>query len=225
MTRLYSRRITCYNCGNTSEYTVLASTSQFGDPDLDTRPAETERSSILYWIQCCPSCGYCSVDVSKGLPGFGEVVRSEAYAEQRDSAEYPELANRFLCWALLQESEGDCAEAAWAILHAAWICDDAEDAGAALRCRRRAIALLQRARAEGVGFADGVGVEEAILADLYRRSGQFEEVGGICEAGLAKGPGDLVGRVLSFQTALAAREDGGCYTVTDAKRFAATLPC
>lgn len=225
MTRMYLERITCFICHDTNDYPVIRSTSQFGHPDLDTRPSEMARSTIVYRIMCCPSCGYCAPDVSKGQPHFNEVVGSEAYVEQRDSAAYPELTNRFLCWVLLQESVGNHAEASRAALQAAWICDDAEEAEASVRCRERAIALLQRARAEGVGFAEEVGVEEAVLADLFRRSRQFEEVEGVCEEGLAKNPGDVVRKVLSFQSALARREDVGWYTVADAERFAAASPC
>ena len=55
----------CYVCGKMSEQMVLVSTNQFGYPDLDLRPPEMERSTMDWWIEECPHCGYVAPDLSE----------------------------------------------------------------------------------------------------------------------------------------------------------------
>lgn len=205
----------CLVCGKSSDYPVIASTNLFGSRDLDTRPPQMMRSTIFAWIHRCPSCGYCAPNVSEGHAIAAQVVHSEAYLAQRSDKSYPVLANSFLCWALVQEAAGDYAEAIWAAIHAAWVCDDASAIVAADQCRQRAIDLIRRAQAQGISFAEGAGVEQGILADLLRRSGQFDQVEAVCEEGLAKNPEEIVRQVLVFQQALALREDRECHTVAE----------
>ncbi len=215
MTTLFKEKKKCLVCSKTNEYTAIGSTNQFGPPDLDTRPPEMMRSTIAFWIHRCPSCGYCAPDVSKGPSLAAQIVKSEAYLKQRGNHSYPELANRFLCWAIVQETAGDHVGAGWAAIHAAWACDDAEARAASAQCRTRATGLLRHAKANGISYAPGAGVEEAILADLLRRSGQFDQVGTICLEGLAKDPEDIVRQILVFQQALALRQDRECHTIAE----------
>jgi hypothetical protein len=62
-----------------------------------------------------------------------------------------------------------------------------------------------------------VGTQEAILADLYRRAGQFGQVAAICDEGLAKGPGEVITKILEFQKTLAERRDLARHTVAHAR--------
>jgi len=230
-----------------------------------------------------------------------QIVQSDAYAQQRDDASYPGLANEFLCWAISQETVGDLSNAGWAATCAAWVCDDAvrlwqelvdappsdlmalwtpaslaaelaevygmdgnkvwqefdrlggfgnkvpeiwqpdsvlrlferwsgitihpdHAAQAAERCRQRAVGLFTEAQANGLSFTDGPGAEEAVLADLLRRSGTFDRVDAVCQAGLAVAQEDVVIQILKSQRILAARQDRACYTVTDATEFAEDSP-
>lgn len=216
MTTLFKTTEACLICGQSHEYVGIGSTNEFGSPDLDTRPPEMRRSTILYWIRRCPSCGYCAPQVSEGPQEAKELIACEAYRQQLDDPSYPELANRFLCWALIQERAGSDARAGWAALHAAWACDDQGASEAARRCRLRALELFRRSQAKGRPFIEGRGAEQILLADLLRRSGRFEEVEAVCEEGLRANPNKLVREVLAFQKRLALLKDDRAHRIEEA---------
>jgi len=216
MTTLFKTTETCRICGQSHEYVGIGSTNEFGSPDLDTRPPEMRRSTILYWVRRCPSCGYCAPQVSEGPEEAKEIVASEEYRRQLDDRAYPELANRFLCWALIQERVGSYARAGWAALHAAWACDDQGASEAARRCRLRALELFRQSQAQGKPFIEGRGAEQVLLADLLRRSGCFEQVAAVCQEGLRANPTQLVREVLAFQEVLARLKDDRAHRIEEA---------
>jgi len=205
----------CFICDTPNKYVDIASTNLLGAPDLDTRPPEMMRSTIHYWVRCCVSCGYCAPALSNGPEVAGHIVQSPAYLQQKNNPAYPELANKFLCSALIKEAERDFSSAGWEAIHAAWACDDAQATEAAEKCRKKAIAFFEQARAQNASFAQGAGVEEAILADLLRRSRQFDRVGAVCRQGLAGVPETTVQKILNFQQMLARQQDAGGHTVAE----------
>jgi hypothetical protein len=219
MTTLFREKETCFVCGKSSEYTVLGSTNAFGSPDLDLRPPPMKRSTITHWIQRCPFCGYCAASISEGPKIAKRIVTSSDYAEQLAASTFPALANQFLCWALIQAANGEDAGAAMAALHAAWICDDERAMAKADICRRKAIAQFTNARAKGQQFAEDGAAEALLLADLYRRTGQFNQVKAICEQELARHPGDLMTSLFSAQRQLAQNQDIQRYTVEEALKL------
>lgn len=175
MTTLLKTSVQCFVCGKTSEHTEVGSYYQAVGPDLDTRPGEMGRSTMEYWIQECPFCGHCAPEISKGQPDRVEIVRSEAYQTRLRRDEYPRLANRFLCWALVQETAGNFVDAGWASLHGAWALDDVAEDEASNRCRVRAAELFEKAIAAGQTLMEQDGGTEALLTDLWRRAGHFEK--------------------------------------------------
>lgn len=215
MTTLFEQTETCHICGSEVDYMAVGSTNTFGSPDLDTRPPEMARSTITFWIRECASCGYCAPDLSREQAQAEQTVRSSAYKSQLNHSAYPQLANRFLCWAMVQEAAGVYPSAGWAAVHAAWACDDANSPDAADQCRLRAAQLFQEAKANNSRFAQGAGMEEAILADLLRRSGRFEEAEMVCRQGLDAGAEDVVKQVLTFQARLARQHDRKPYTIEE----------
>lgn len=220
MTTLYRVQDKCLVCGRRKQHTALQSTNQFGPPDMDTRPPAMLRSTISLWIRCCPSCGYCAPQLSEGPEIAKEAVKSEPYRLQLKNRSYPKLANHFLCWAMIQEAAGDNVAAAWACLHAAWACDDARASQAAVLSRSRAAGLFLRARTGGASFADQAGVEEAILADVLRRSARAEQAIAMCEEGLKREPEETVRQVLLHEKALAQQGDTACHRVPEGMRAA-----
>jgi len=188
----------CGICRQTSTQVEIASTSVFGPPDLDTRPALLMRNSINAWIQACPFCGYCSPDISECAPETASIVRSKAYQQQRESHEYPDLANQFLCWSVIQEKPLELVSAVGEIphaggvrfetvqerserfisagqasLHAAWVCDDARNDVAARKCRIRAVGLFNLGTVGGQPLFKQRADQFVFLADLMRRAGRF----------------------------------------------------
>jgi hypothetical protein len=115
--------VTCYVCNQASTQILIASYYNVGSPDLDTRPPEMQRSTLPHWVQVCPHCGYVAFEISEGTDATPLIIRSDDYRAQLTDPAYPELANRFLCWALAQEQQGKFIGAGWSSVHAAraWI--------------------------------------------------------------------------------------------------------
>lgn len=216
MTLWFPEEVKCGVCGKTSTHDILISTSTVGRPDLDTRPSEMERSTIDTWIQACSFCGYCFPDISKPTEGASEVMSSTAYKQQFNNSEFPELANHFLCYSLIEEADRDYASAGWACIHAAWACDDNGFSASAKKCRDKAVRLLQEAKEAGQDFAEGESTEDVILVDLLRRSGQFELALAICNDALEKNPEETISDILHLQETLIGNSDVACHTVDEA---------
>jgi hypothetical protein len=210
MTRLGEEERKCYLCGATHVYLGVLSTNKCGAPDLDTRPAEMLRSTLPYWIQRCPACGYCAPDVATGTPGFREIVTDRAYQRCIKDASYTELANSFRGRAILQEAIGDIVDAGWAYLHAAWACDDTERFDAAWLCRLQAVRAFKHARAQGLTFAEERGSEVIMLADLWRRSGHFEQAIEAGQTGLREIHDVATRQVLQYEISLAWQRETRC---------------
>ena len=115
----------CSVCGKESEHRVLMSSNTFGGgPDLDTRPAEMMRSTMCYWVQECPHCGYISEDISDETSVGKEYLDSEEYIKCNNLKLPTDLANKFYKYYLLNIKDENPKDAFLAALHTAWICDD-----------------------------------------------------------------------------------------------------
>ena len=181
MTTMFEVEKICSECGRASKHRACASTYNYGSPDLDTRPPEMSRSTINTWISTCPACGYCAPDISEQIEKASEIIHSDAYQRQLNDLESPKLANAFICYSIIKQSLGEFAEASWASIHAAWVCDDnGSDVGSKV-FRARAVTLQQMAKDKGQILTEQAGAEEAIMVDLLRRSGQFDYALKFCE--------------------------------------------
>lgn len=219
MTTMYPQDATCSHCGTTSEFMEIGSTSVFGSPDLDLRPAPLARHNSAYDVQRCPHCGYCAPDISVPLVAEAakQLISSDVYQNQLNHADFPQVANTFICWALLSQTEGDSPSVtAWAFLKAAWACDDQEQDVLARYCRVRAAESFQQEIADGDMELNEPGSAEALLTDVLRRSGQFESAQVSCEQGLGMADNGTLQAILHFQQTLIARQDSGCHTIEQA---------
>ena len=63
---------------------------------------------------------------------------------------------------------------------------------------------------------EGRGDEQALLADLLRRSGRFEQEEAICQEGLQANPSQTIRDMLAFQKALALRKDDKRHRIEEA---------
>jgi hypothetical protein len=195
---------------------VICSTNTFGSPDLDTRPSEMQRSTIFAWVERCPHCGYCASDVSESHPEASSVVEGEEYQDQLNDPACPELANSFLCEAIIEREAGNYAAATWALIHAAWVCDDSDLPIQATVCRHKATDMFVRAEGHGQPLTDQAGVSTAILVDLLRRSGRLigaRRVATSRREGISE---DIILRILDFQAALVEKGDVACHTIAEA---------
>lgn len=216
MTTISFTAKTCIVCRAEHEYTEIDSTMVFDSPDLDSRPPEMMRSTIFAWVQCCPACGYCAEDVSKAPKQAKVIVKSTQYQAQLADPAMPEMANHFLCQAMIHEHAGDYAAAAWAIVHAARVCDDEEKSESAKICRIRAANMVLRAIAAGQEFTEQRGAETVIPADLLRRAGAFAEARTIIARRRPGITDSTILRLLAFQDSLIARGDVARHTLDEA---------
>ena len=128
---------------------MITSTSSFGPPGLDLRPAPPHGSSVDLWVMDCPLCGYCAPDLDKPIDlgndwqslggalndsldrhGAWRLVVRELMASTRYLTPFdikdaiPKQAIAHLRCGVMQHAGGHPAEAGHSALCAAWLCDD-----------------------------------------------------------------------------------------------------
>jgi hypothetical protein len=208
--------VVCALCGREGSYMEPRAGAEIHPPDFDTRPGEFVRSTVTEWIQRCPHCGYAAPEVDKAHPAAAEIVRSHEYQERLASPGLPEDARRFAAHSFLLERLGQFADAGWTMLHAAWVCDDVPDDGAARRCRMEAISLWRRGKAAGQKFMDDYGQEFALAADVLRRAGEFDAARETCLEGLAlEKVAPLVEDLLRRQLTLIQQRDASAHSMAE----------
>jgi hypothetical protein len=216
MTKLYKKKHRCGLCGNVNDYIVVGSTSTFWSPDLDTRPSQLKRSTIIAWVKRCPECGYCASDITNAPFQARSVVHSSQYAQQLSEESNPELANSFLCKALIDQAVGNYATASWACIHAAWACDDAKKVKPARKCRSKALDMINKCITAGYSVSEEDGEEIAIQVDLLRRASHIEEAKNfITDKRNAITNGKMI-QILDFQYYLLTKSDESCHTIAEA---------
>lgn len=216
MTMLFNEKTRCAVCGLINEYTGIASTNAFGSMDLDTRPPEMKRSAIFAWVQRCPGCGYCASQVSQAPSQAADLVHSPQYTRQLSDSTFPDVANSFLCKALIEESAADFAAATWSLMSAAWACDDAEKPQAARTCRSKAADMTVKALSNGQKISPQEEAETAIQVDLLRRAGRIAEAQQLIAEKRPTITDDLISKVLTFQDALLSNGDEACHRISEA---------
>ena len=208
----------CYACGEESKYPEVGFMN-LGTPDyLDGRPADSHSSVLYMFLQQCLSCGYCTLDVSKGSPKYIEISKTEEYQKQAFNRDYPVTANKYLCWAIIQENFGKYNEAGLAALYASWICDDDKEAKEkSLECRAKAIDFFIKSDEAGQEFAINKTEEQLILIDIHRRNSEFDLAQKICNILLSKELSERDKTKVLFQEDLIDDKDSGRYRIKDSE--------
>jgi hypothetical protein len=207
----------CSACGETETFLEVNKPEGTIVYDLDSRPNEPYRSTIENWIEACPKCNFCAPRIDQEIVGSKGTVESEDYEMQFHSVKYPQLANKFLCYSIIQVHEGNFSEAGWACVHAAWVCDDNEHNGSA-ELRIRAAELFEKALLKGQEVISERGGPGVLLIDLFRRAGEFGKAREYCDIGLSKEEDETVASIIKFESELIEKKDKGVYTVDDALR-------
>lgn len=218
MTTVHRVQVKCGNCGHASEQTVVMSTNAFGAPDLDTRPPEMARSTLPFYVQVCPSCGYCASDLSDPLAtGVEEVLLSSEYEDLLKLCDLPVLAREFLCLSLIYAQMQKFNGAGWACLRSAWVCDDLLDAEGAMGSRIRALEHFARAAAEGQRYMTNAIEEDVLRLDLMRRAERFDDALALCQRIEESAPAGLLAEIVAFQRNLIERRDTDAHTIEEAR--------
>ena len=213
MTLPYYDNVICAVCGAKTSVSGLLSTNAMGPSDLDTRPPEMERSTMEYWVQCCSKCGYCADDLSDGKKNSSWLIDTSEYHLRLNEENYPALANHFRCLSLINETDGEYSKAAWASLHGAWVCDDADLLEQSYTCRINAIRLLREAEDNENNFSDQEGVTDLVLIDMLRRVGKYEEATREITNRQFNNDNPSLLRILIFQSILIGKQDRSCHTI------------
>lgn len=207
----------CCLCGARSEQRLVGAMQTLGLPDLDTRPAEIARSALPFGVQRCPTCGYCARDISLEYPQAEQLVHSPAYEKILHRRNITEKAREFLAWALIQEANEEYGGAGWSALHAAWACDDADKPKGAAECRQLALERFTRqlARQGHITGLDDPAIIRLVLADLCRRTEQFEPAARWAREGQERKPTDIVRFALELELALIEDQDAACHSLEE----------
>lgn len=201
--------ITCAVCGRESRQREVRGTGPAGPPDLDLRPGETMRSTMAYWLQQCPTCGYAAPRLDEASEAIAAVVAGGPYRALLAESSYPPLARRFLCRAMILEETGELHAAAEATLQAAWVADDTRKTELAREWRLTAVALFRQGPPPDLE-------QQVRIVDILRRAGDF---GGAAAQANALERGRLpepVDRVVAFERRLIAAGDVRAYSVASA---------
>lgn len=211
MTTFMRERRICSICGAESYYQETASTNSFGSPDLDLRPPEMKRSTMMTWVHQCPKCGYASGSVTDHTSVSQEWLQTTEYKKCEGIAFKSDLARLFYQAHMIKLKDGRRSEAFHDLLHAAWSSDDKHDTDNAKRCRKLALQYVEDL------IHDNPENKKSILvmkADLMRRAGNFEEL--LQEYATIGFENDLLDQIIAFELNRAAAHDSKCYTVNDA---------
>ena len=217
MTTIIPVETECSLCGARSEQRLVGALQTLGLPDLDTRPAEMARSALPFGVQRCPSCGYCARDISLEYPEADRVIRTPAYEKILRKRSVTEKARQFLGWAAIQEAIGEYGGAGWSSLHAAWVCDDADKVKGAAECRQLALERFTRQLMQ-LGHITGLdepSIIRLVLADLCRRTGQFEPAARWARDGQELNPSDIVRFALELELALIEDQDTASHSLEE----------
>lgn len=204
----------CSVCGKKSRQQVLTSTNRFGAPDLDLRPPEMMRSTMGWWIQECPRCGYISDNLETVSGIDRKWLKSKDFRSANGIAFASKLAKKFYKRYLISVADQNIENA----FHAAWSCDDSGDEENAVLCRQAALEQLDLLIAadkedKECGDEDPAETYRLIRMDLLRRTNQFARV--IDEYAQVEFSSELLNRVKAFQIERAKQNDPRCYTVDD----------
>jgi len=216
MTTVCKEETECSICNKKSSHELIMSTNEFGYPDLDTRPPEMRRSTMVYWVQECPYCGYCNENIGYANKEYPELIKTESYRDQLKNKDYPQLANRFLCNSFLTERDKSYKESGLQSLYAAWACDDSpEHSEMAIKCRERAYDLFQLAKSNGENILNNDLEDGVILVELLRRMKRFDEGLEKCIKELSKNSNGILKKILEYEKLLIENKDSNCHNVRE----------
>lgn len=209
----------CAICTETSPQSIMTSTSTWGYPDLDLRPAEMKRSSMFAWLQECPHCGYVARDIEQSQVKIPlDFLKSEEYLTCEGHDFKSDLAKRFYRHHLISKANDIHDLEFYSLLHCAWVCDDNDD-NLAVDIRNLALKSIDKVDTKNDDEKDNL---KLIKADLLRRSLQFDELIGEFKDVFFEDK--IKNEIINFQLELSAKKDSGCYTIEDIpKKVTVTL--
>ena len=121
-----------------------------------------------------------------------------------------ELAKKFYRYYMIKLMDHSTSKAFYAVLYAAWACDDEEDQENAVLCRKKAIPIITELLS---GSRKNDSTFLLMKADILRKAGCFEQL--ISEYRDVEFNDKLLDQILAFELDKAKRQDTACYRVRD----------
>lgn len=207
--------VTCANCNVKSRQLQKIEAEMNSAPDLDLRPAPERRHTMDQWLQECPNCSLICPDLANPPSGAGDTLSHPDYVATTGDRTLLPLVRKFRAWAYIAERADLRADAGFAHLHAAWVADDAMDPGLAALQRHMAVMHLSPARDRGRVYARQKGAAEALLADLHRRMGNWDDAVHEAERGKSVTDQPFIDALCDYEIALAGKHDAGVHTTNE----------
>jgi len=199
-----SSKAVCGACGASIRPAFRAPQPEIA-PDLDMRPGEPARSTLVDWIQTCRSCGAAAPDLAALKPDARETVESAEYKALTTTVLEETLP--FRRWAMICEQTGDPVSQAEALLQAAWAADDAAAMSEASRLRAQVAAL----------WAGTTDIEIGLRRlDVLRRAGAFDEAAAWAGVLGGRAQEETATAILRFQRGRIELRDVGRHLISSA---------
>lgn len=211
MTTFFSLDFTCAICGHTEKFNCIGSTSIFGYMDLDTRPAELKRSTLVNEVQMCPKCHYANYQITDLIEGVDQrVLASDRLQTIIKDNSISDNIKKFIIAATLYELSNNYHDAAYLYLNAAWLYDDLNDIENSQKYRKFSIGMLKQYLETNNDHHS-----RCLLVDLLRRTNSFDEA--ITEAKnlLIEVKDDLLKSILNYQIELCIDKDNKCHNLEE----------
>ena len=168
---------------------------------------------------------YCSPSLDRSIGVQPELLVDPKYrAILEDNTSPSPKCNGWRCWGFLCEAVGRFSDGTWALINAAWVCDDIGDDKAASEYRRLAFALSTRALGAGQSIASEPAASSTLRADLMRRCGEFAAAQECVITGLAQSPTKNVLLALEYEQKLIEAHDTARHAFAEAKKPTSTEP-
>lgn len=210
MSTIYRCSKKCAVCKFASKQSVIVTTNLFGSPDLDLRPPEGKRSTMVYWLEKCPSCGYVSYSIDQETTITKEWLLRPEYICCEGRSFKSNLSADFYKVFLIAQELDDVETAFNALMNAAWACDDQRDTENAVFCRKTLLPYLEKHANENPQASETLAV---IKADVLRRAGLFDQI--IAEYSDLTLSEKMMNAIIVFQVDRAKEKDTSCYTLID----------
>jgi hypothetical protein len=210
--------VACPVCGVINQPDRLLSTHSFGSPDLDLRPAPDMGRLLAYMVESCHACGYAASSLGDSPKGGTTVaMASPEWQALLTRKDLPELAATFKRAEMIASQSQGLVEAVWMALRAVWVGDDSKSA-ITPTLRREAVSLIQQVMASGSTFVSQGGGNEAVISDLFRRAGDWDQAVQWAKRGLDVADDAVVSAVLKFELRLIGAQDGEVHQIEEAVR-------
>lgn len=199
MTALYRDQRQCILCNTYTTFTCINSKFVFDDLDMDGRPYDMSLIILPYWVQHCSKCHVCSSDVRVASNQAAEIIKTNAYLGIITDQSYPYVSREYNAASYLCRFAQHYANAGWHSLRSTWKCEDTHHPLRGI-VRQQAIDDFVLALQHQQQFAPTPSEQHLIIADLYRRHGEFSLAQQYNQSAAQLHPNDAIRAAINIQS-------------------------